>query len=186
MALASEIEVKNLVSRLKLGDKAAFNDLYTHYSDALYGVITKVLRSEESAGDVLQDSFVKIWKNIQRYDDSKGSFFTWMLNICRNSSIDKLRKLQREGKVEIQTFETFVNNSARHQTEQNIDQIGLKETVNQLEPEQKLIIEYLYFGGYTQQEVSDELDIPLGTVKTRSRAALKTLRKVITVFLFWI
>ncbi len=186
MTLTSQIEVKNLVVRLKAGEKSAFTDLYTHYSDALYGVIKKVLRSEESAGDVLQDSFVKIWKNIDKYDESKGSFFTWMLNICRNTSIDKLRKLQREGKVEIQTFETFVSTSAGHQVEQNVDQIGLKETVDTLDPEQKIIVEYLYFGGYTQQEVSDELNIPLGTVKTRARAALKALRKVITLLIFWI
>ena len=90
LTFTSQIEVKNLVVRLKAGEKSAFTDLYTHYSDALYGVIKKVLRSEESDGDVLQDSFVKIWKNIDKYDESKGFFFTWMLNICINTSIDKL------------------------------------------------------------------------------------------------
>lgn len=109
-----------------------------------------------------------------------------MLNIARNTSIDNVRKLKREGKVEIQTFEQFVSNSDVHQTSQNVDHIGLKTVVDELDPDLKIIIDYLYFGGYTQQEVSDELEIPLGTVKTRSRKAIKILRGKITNFIFWI
>jgi RNA polymerase sigma-70 factor (ECF subfamily) len=109
-----------------------------------------------------------------------------MLNISRNTAIDKARKIKRKGRVEIQTFENFVNNSTIHQTSMSVDHLGVKEVVEQLDEEYKIIIDYLYFGGYTQQEVSDELDIPLGTVKKRARTAMKKLRKILTNFIFWI
>ena len=174
------------IQKLQNGDKAAFELLYKNYSAALYGVVFRILQKEDSAADVMQEAFVKIWKNINKYEQKKGTLYTWMLNIARNTAIDKLRKIKREGHVEIQTFEEFVGNSNVYKTSMKIDGIGVKEVVDQLDPDQKTIIDYLYFGGYTQQEVADKLGIPLGTVKTRARAALKVLRKTMTNFIFWI
>lgn len=179
-------EQELFISKLKDGDKASFAMLYDNYSSALYGVIYRMLQREDAAGDTLQEVFVKIWKKIDTYDEKKGSLYTWMLNIARNTSIDKLRKLKREGQVEIQSFEEFVSSSNVLKTSQKTDHIGLKDIVDELEPELKIIIEYLYFGGYTQQELSDELEIPLGTVKTRSRKALGLLRSKLGNFIFWI
>jgi RNA polymerase sigma-70 factor (ECF subfamily) len=186
LASNTEIELDVFIERLKAGDKKAFEQLYDNYSAALNGVVLRIVRDEASATDTLQDVFVKIWKNIQKYDSAKGTIYTWMLNIARNTAIDKLRKIQREGVVEIQTFDSFVSNSSVHQTTMKIDHLGVKEVVDKLDPDLRLIIEYLYFGGYTQQEVSDELNIPLGTVKTRARNGLKELRKLISGFIFWI
>lgn len=182
----TKIEENELVSLLQKGDKDAFDLLYSNYSSALYGIIYRILQKEDIAGDVLQDVFVKVWKKIDSYDTKKGTLYTWMLNIARNTAIDNVRKIKREGKVEIQTFEEFVNSTNVHQTSQKTDHIGLKTVVDELEPELKIIIDYLYFGGYTQKEVSDELGLPLGTVKTRSRKAIKILRGKITNFIFWI
>ncbi|MEX1192439.1 MAG: RNA polymerase sigma factor [Brumimicrobium sp.] len=181
-----DIAQKEFITKLKKGDKNSFNLLYTNYSSALYGVIYRMLQKEDAAADVMQETFVKIWKKMDSFDDKKGRLYTWMLNIARNTAIDKLRKLKREGRVEIQTFESFVSSSTVHQTSMNVDHLGVKEVVEQLDEEYKTIIDYLYFGGYTQQEVSDELDIPLGTVKTRARTAMKKLRKILTNFIFWI
>lgn len=176
-------EIEALVNRLKTGDQVAFGEMYDRYSAALNGVITRIVRDDEAAQDVLQDSFVKVWKNIQSYDSSKGSFFTWMLNIARNTSIDSLRKLKREGKTEIQNWDTSVGVIGAVQ--QNINTIGLSKLVEKLPAEQKLMIEYIYFNGYTQQEVADELEMPLGTVKTRTRLAMRELRKWFTLLVLW-
>ena len=177
-------EIEQLVTRLKSGDQVAFAEVYDRYSAALNGIVSRIITDEDAAQDVLQDTFVKIWKNIQQYDSSKGSFFTWMLNIARNTSIDALRKLKKEAKSEIQTLETVVSSSTTVQ--QNVSAIGLRQLVDRLPVEQQTMIEYLYFKGYTQQEVADELDLPLGTVKTRSRAAMAELRKWFIVLILWI
>lgn len=181
-----EIEQDELIKKLKAGDKRSFELLYDNYSSALYGVVYRIIRKEDAAVDAMQETFVKIWKKIASFDSQKGRLYTWMLNIARNTAIDKVRKLRREGQVEIQTFESFVSTSDVHQTSMNIDTLGIKEVVETLDDDHKLIIKYLYFGGYTQQEVSDELGIPLGTVKTRARNGLKKLRKMMSNFIFWI
>jgi RNA polymerase sigma-70 factor, ECF subfamily len=180
----NNIEISALVGKVKTGDQNAFAEVYDRYSGAINGVINRFITDADLAQDVLQDTFIKVWKNIQMYDDTKGSFFTWMLNIARNTSIDALRKLKKEGKSEIQILETTVNSSTTVQ--QNVSTIGLRQLVDRLPAEQQTMIEYLYFKGYTQQEVADELEIPLGTVKTRSRMAMMELRKWFTLLILWI
>lgn len=180
----NSIEITDLVHKVKAGNQNAFGEVYDRYCGAINGVIARFINDEDIAQDVLQDTFIKVWKNIQMYDDTKGSFFTWMLNIARNTSIDALRKLKKEAKSEIQILETSVNSSVTVQ--QNVGTIGLKQLVDRLPAEQQTMIEYLYFRGYTQQEVADELDLPLGTVKTRSRMAMMELRKWFTLLILWI
>lgn len=176
-------DIEILVNRLKTGDQIAFAEMYDRYSGAINGVISRIVRDVEASQDVLQDTFVKVWKNIQSYDSSKGSFFTWMLNIARNTSIDALRKLKKEGKTEIQNWDTAVGVVGAVQ--QNINSIGLRKLVDKLPDEQRIMIEYIYFQGYTQQEVADELNMPLGTVKTRTRLAMRELRKWFTLLVLW-
>ena len=108
-----------------------------------------------------------------------------MLNICRNKSIDELRKIERvrTGNDELVNSGISTNNGL----DTNIDTIGIKDILHKLPKEQQVIIDFIYFRGYTQQEVSDELDIPLGTVKTRARMALIELRESFTLLiLLWI
>ena len=164
------------MQRLQSGDKTAFGELYDSYGAALYGVVLKIVGTEEEANDVLQASFVKIWKYAAKYDSKKGSPFTWMLNIARNTAIDALRKRQKTPSApnQIDVSDVGVNSGK----EMNINAIGLKELMAQLPPEQQEVLEYLYFKGYTQQEASDALELPLGTVKTRARTALKKLRSI--------
>jgi len=162
---------EELVRLLQEKSKPAFSYLYDNYSGALYGIVLRILNNdEETSQDILQESFVKIWKNIETYDRSKGTLFTWMLNITRNTAIDILRTLKRHT---IQSIDDNVYNIDRqHSHKTNEDNIGVKEMVNKLKPEYKIIIDLAYFGGYTQEEISEELKMPLGTVKTRARAAL--------------
>ena len=169
------------------GDRAAFSELYDMYADALYGVVSRIVRSDEAGADVLQEAFVKVWKGIGSYDVKKGTPFTWMLNIARNSAIDYLRRQQKEPGSKIQNDHLYVSKEEVGVTlDKSSDHIGIEDLLQKIPDKQQLILRYLYFKGYTQQEVSDELDIPLGTVKTRTRAALKALRKYFNILLFWI
>ena len=183
--MTKETNIEELVNQLQGGSEMALSKLYDMYSGSLYGLILKIVRDDEIAQDILQDCFVKIWKKAQSYSSTKGTFFTWMLNICRNKSIDELRKIERvrDGKDKLANSESY----SQVGTETNVNAIGLKEHISKLSEEQQIIIEYIYFKGYTQQEVSDELEIPLGTVKTRARLAVIELREIfVTILLFWI
>ncbi len=173
---------QNLVEALKAKDRQAFAYLYDNYCNALYGVVNRIVLSNEIAGDVLQEVFVKIWKNIENYSREKGTIYTWMLNIARNTAIDQIRSKQYQNETKNHSIEDFVISiDSNSQTTIAVDHIGLKEAMVKLKPEHKILIDKVYFEGYTQDEVSQELDIPLGTVKTRIRAAMQHLRQILNV-----
>jgi RNA polymerase sigma factor (sigma-70 family) len=171
------------IALLKSKGEEAFNILYDNYSAALYGVISKIVVAEEIAEDVLQEAFIKIWKNSSFFDPAKGRLFTWMLNIARNMAIDTVRSKQFQIDKTIQKIDHSVgipNNTHLH-VYNAVDHIGIKDIVEKLNPDHKIIIDMAYFRGYTQDEISKELNIPLGTVKTRSRMALGHLRDLLKV-----
>lgn len=166
-----------LIERLKTGNDAAYAELYDRYSAMLYGVTLRVVNDKEDAENLLQDTFVKIWNNITAYDASKGRLATWLLNIARNTAIDFTRSkmfAQRRKNQNIDSFVGFPSDDFAVNTD--TDTIGLRQIVTNLTQNQREIIEWFYFDGYTQQEIADTFGIPLGTVKTRTRMALKELR----------
>lgn len=175
---ASSYTEEELVQLLRQQDRDAYNYLYSNYSNVIYGIIHRIIFDEETAKDVLQEAFVKIWNNISQYDSSKGRIYTWMINIARNAAIDKMRSKGEIMKSKIQTGEDIVSNVQRGmRTEQSTDTIGLRNLVGDLKPEYQNIVQLAYFKGFTLDEISKTLEIPLGTVKTRMRHAIKTLRQ---------
>lgn len=176
---------EELVALLKQNSEQGFSYLYDHYSAALYGVIFRMIQDEDKANDLMQDVFVKIWKNIDKYNESKGRLYTWMLNITRNSCIDSLRLV--ENKVNIQNLENTVYEIDRQEAVSiGLDETGIHEFMQRLKPERKQLLDMAYFEGYTQEEIAEKLGLPLGTVKTRIRAALQELRdyfKVISIII---
>jgi RNA polymerase sigma factor (sigma-70 family) len=169
-----------LVSLLKARDKSAFDALYDYYSGALYGVILRVIPTEKIAQDILQDVFVKIWKSIAMYDASKGRLYTWMLNIARNSAIDYARSKQAKSENKNQNIDNSVYEfNKQNSFSINTDTIGVKEQVLKLKEEYQIIIDMIYYKGFTQEETAKALNIPLGTVKTRVRAAIMQLRETL-------
>jgi RNA polymerase sigma factor (sigma-70 family) len=162
---------------LKTKSRDAFAELYDKYSGAIYGTICKMISNTNIAEELLQDVFVKVWKNIDKYDQSKGSFFTWMLQISRNTCIDYLRtrqhKMQLSTSTQVERDESTASTNELHYNTENTELRGL---AFKLEHKYRQVIDLVYFWGYSQEEVSQLLDIPLGTVKTRSRAGLQQLR----------
>ncbi len=172
----SELLEKHIIDLLQERDEKAISLLYDHYADALYGVIYKVLRNEELAQDALQESFVKIWKNSEQYDPSKARLFTWLFRICRNTAIDKYRsetgKLGRE--IQIDVSDVYSKGEEKIRPEE----MDVLDKVNELDEKYQVVLHALFFEGMTQQEASKKLEMPLGTVKTRLKIALRELRKV--------
>lgn len=141
-------------------------------------MIKKIIPEKEKAEDILQETFMKIWEKIHQYDAGKGSLFTWMLNIARNRSIDECRSKKIQP-ANIQITGNYVNNIVdTSRLTQQLDYIGVSEVVKNLRPQQQELIELIYFCGHTQAEAADILNVPLGTVKTRVRAAMQYLRVV--------
>lgn len=167
----------NIIKLLKEHDKNAISLLYDSYGAAIYGVVLRIVKATDLAETVTQDVFIKAWKNAEKYDAKKGKLFTWLLNIARNASIDMTRSSEFKNRQKTQSFDFLVYREEQGITETSIDTIGLDKIVNQLEEKYRKVIDLAYFKGYTQKEIEKELDIPVGTVKTRLRIALRELRK---------
>jgi DNA primase len=175
------------VALLRGKSQAAFTYLYKAYGNVLYGVVSKIISDEGIAEDALQEAFVKIWTHIDQYDAAKGRIYTWMLNIARNTAIDKLRSKGEIMRGKIRGDEESVNtgNAAFITTSQQAtDTIGIREAVAGLEARYAQIVQLAYFQGYTLDEISNVLTVPLGTVKTRMRHALQSLRKHFSRYLY--
>jgi RNA polymerase sigma factor (sigma-70 family) len=165
-----------LVEKLKSQDNQAFSYLYDNYSGALYGIVKQIVGDAELSNDVLQEVFVNIWRKIDSYDPGKGRLFTWMLNIARNASIDKTRsKNFQQAQKQVPLSESEISHPV---VRPGIDDYGLKKVINKLKGEQRMLIDLSYYQGYTHDQIAKALNIPLGTVKTRLRAALSQLRNL--------
>jgi len=168
---------EELVLALRNREKIAIEALYDMYSSSLYGVISRIITETATAEDLLQETFVKIWHSFSAYSAEKGRLFTWMVNIARNLAIDKVRSKDFKNQNKNQDIEnnvTFVDEQKN--TVYNPELLGIKDLVGKLKPDQKAIVELVYFKGYTHVEAADELGIPLGTIKTRLRMAIMQLR----------
>ena len=169
---------EELVLALRRREKVAAEALYDMYSASLYGVIFRIVDETTLAEDILQETFVKIWQSFNSYSSDKGRLFTWMVNIARNLSIDKVRSKDFRNQNKNQDLENTVNLiDEQRNTVYKPELLGVKDLVEKLRPEQKSILDLVYFKGYTHVEAADELGIPLGTVKTRLRMAIQELRR---------
>ncbi|MEQ1744389.1 MAG: sigma-70 family RNA polymerase sigma factor [Saprospiraceae bacterium] len=166
-----------LVERLQQGERPAFAELYDRYGKNLYAIIFEVTKSESDAENVLQDTFVKIWRNIGRYDAAKGRLYTWLVVIARRMALDFVRSNYFLERQTIQSADVVVSVPSPAPEMQRLDHIGLEKAVESLQPHLRQVIDLQYFMGYSQQEVADETGLPLGTVKSRTRAALSHLRQ---------
>ena len=169
---------EELVFSLRNREKIAIEALYDMYSSSLFGVISRIVVDTAAAEDVLQETFVKIWHSFSGYSTEKGRLFTWMVNIARNLAIDKIRSKDFKNQNKNQELEnnvTFIDE--QRNTVYKPELLGIKDLVQTLKPEQKSILELVYFKGYTHVEAADELGVPLGTIKTRLRMGIHELRK---------
>ncbi len=167
-----------LIAGLKSHTNDAFEYLYNNYKNALLAVISQFIEDEEIKNDVLQDVFVAAWKNIEKYDTTKGRLFTWLHTLTRNTAINTLRSKAYKSEQKNETIDNFVHIlDGESNSSLNIDAIGLRKYVSQLRTDYKNVINLSYFNGHTQEEIAEILNIPVGTVKTRLRNALIEIRK---------
>tara|TARA_R110002073_G_scaffold40547_5_gene115322 strand:- start:480241 stop:480771 length:531 start_codon:yes stop_codon:yes gene_type:complete len=174
------MQLEQLVLKFQQKDSASFEKLYGMYSESMHGVIYNIVRNKEEAEEVLQDVFVKAWEKSDSYSSKKGRFFTWLINISRNAAIDKVRSkdyTKNKKNLDVTFFVDIIETSDN--LDSKLDAIGIKKFVGVLKDKCKSLIELLYFKGYTQKEASEELKIPLGTVKTNNRNCIAELRNIV-------
>jgi len=172
------MQLETLVQKFKQKDNAAFEKLYNMYAENICGVINTIVKNNDRANELCNDVFVKVWEKSDMYDSSKGRFFTWVLNIARNAAIDEVRSKSYKKDKKNLSVDYFVG--ILHDNENldsKMDTIGVLKLVKNLKDKCIQLIEMLYFNGYTQKEASEELKIPIGTVKTRNRSCISQLRK---------
>ncbi|MBK9734245.1 MAG: RNA polymerase sigma factor [Saprospiraceae bacterium] len=172
-----------IVQLIKSKEQKGFNMLYDKYSGVLYNTILKFVELPELADDLLQDTFVKIWKYIDHFEPTKGTLFTWMLRIAKNQSIDYLRSSshqQQLKQVHIDLFLQHIEHSSNNDA--LLGEIEFKDfkikALLKMNPKQAEVINMIFFYGWTHEQTAQILQIPLGTVKTRAkkgRALLKTM-----------
>ncbi|MEQ9437549.1 MAG: sigma-70 family RNA polymerase sigma factor [Cyclobacteriaceae bacterium] len=173
---------EQLVQGLRKKDKEAFAYLYDHYASAIFGVISRIVTEPKIAEEVLQDVFLKFWHKIDHYNETKGALFTWMLTLTRNTARDRLRSKEYKSSKKTDSISNYVHTvEGKHAVNPNVSDVGLRNTLGQLNEEQQFVVEMLYFRGYSQSELAEEYNIPLGTVKTRVRSAMLKLRKLLRV-----
>jgi RNA polymerase sigma-70 factor (ECF subfamily) len=168
-----KVEEKTILKLISEKNDLALSTLYDTYAGALYGMIIPIVKDEGLAQDVLQESFVKIWNKMDSYDAKKAKIFTWMYQIARNTAIDAYRK---KSKVHIENIQAIEKNVSSKTADKLLHKNELHNMMYKLEPKYQKVIRSLFLEGMTQKELSDETGIPLGTIKSRLRIALRELR----------
>jgi RNA polymerase sigma factor (sigma-70 family) len=166
-----------MVKGLRAGERESLAQLYSCYSGSLFGIIFKMVKLEYVAEDLLQETFLTICESINQFDSSKVRLFTWMALFAKNKSLDYVkRKIQLDAALNNQIDRVGIDVDQSHQTNWNPETMGVKKTES-LTPTQKQILELIYFQGFTQSEVAEEMEIPIETVKARIRLAIQSLRR---------
>jgi RNA polymerase sigma-70 factor (ECF subfamily) len=164
-----------LLSALRSGDESAMAPLYDRYSSIVYSVALRVLTDTAAAEDVLQEVFMQLWRNPDRFDANRGALAPWLAVIARNRAIDALRK--RHPETDIDDVVVSVHPDLAGQAERSRAVEKVRGILDGMPAPQRAALEMAYFEGLTHTEIAAKTGEPLGTVKTRIRAGLIALRK---------
>jgi len=166
-----------LVAAVRSGDQGAMAALYDRYSSIVYSVALRVLQDTGAAEDVLQDIFMQLWRNPGAFDASRGNMASWLAVIARHRSIDALRRRRPENDIEdvIVSIEPDLASEADHSRAM----VKVRGALETMPPPQRSALEMAYFEGLTHSEIAEKTGEPLGTIKTRIRSGLLSLRKVL-------
>lgn len=175
----------HIASVLRSDAASAISLILDQYGDALYGLVCRMIPEQQVADEVVQDVMVKVWQNAYSYDPAKGKLYTWLASIAWNTALDRIRNAgyQRSKKSESLDTNVYVQNMS---IEGEHSDIGLQRALARLDAKYREVIDLVYFEGYSQSEVSEALDIPIGTVKSRVRIAIRELHAALRDEVLWI
>lgn len=167
------------VSALQNGEIAGLESLYDRYSKVAFSLAYRILNDRTAAEDTVQEAFLGIWRNAQRFDPQRGTLRNWVLSIVHHRAISRLRGSARRSRrdIEISAVENELElPDAWEQVSMDLQRDAIRQALARLPPEQRQTIELAYFGGLTHVEIAERMGVPLGTVKGRLRIGLERLR----------
>lgn len=172
-----------LVERMKSGEEAAFALFYDRLAPSLFSVIYAILRDQKESEDVLQESFVQMWKRTATYDPTRSDLFTWAVMISRHKAIDRLRSRRRRSQLSGDLANDATNESLGASPDRadlallkRDERERVRAALAQLSDAQRQALDLAFFSGLTQAQIAEKLETPLGTVKGRIRHGLIVLR----------
>ncbi len=180
--MSERLEDLQLIKLIALKDAPALEQLYDRYEKAIYCFAHRIVNDVMMAEEVVQELFMRIWNFAERYEATQGKLSTWMFTLTRNIAIDILRK--KQNRIQKQLAEQQQLNAipdSRKATEEQVENnwVGdeVRKAMKALNEDQQMVVEWIYYQGLTQQEVAERYEIPLGTVKSRVRLAMKQLKQ---------
>jgi RNA polymerase sigma factor (sigma-70 family) len=174
---------RDLIDRVSGGDHAAFSELYRRYSSSAFGLANRILGDQTMAEEVLQEVFLSVWRRAGAFDPARGSVRSWLFAQIHHRSVDVVRREEAERRRSRATVEPEA-------TEEDVEDVieeswlsarreHVKTALTTLPEEQRRVIELAYYSGLTQTQVADAMGVPLGTVKSRTLAAMRRLRNTL-------
>jgi RNA polymerase sigma factor (sigma-70 family) len=168
-----------LVALIARGDRDAFAMLYDRYCDAAYSVALRVVRDRELAADIVQNAFLSIWQQAGQFDPQRGQPSHWILTVTHHKAVDVVRREQRRRADPLDERYDAADESAgvEQQAWLSVTRDQIRQALSRLPDPHREVIELAYFAGYTQSELAERLALPLGTIKSRTFAAMAALRR---------
>lgn len=182
-AIPDDVSDADLMQAMAAGNSAAMEKLYDRYSKPVFSFAFRMMSDRDHAEDLTQEVFLRAWRRSSRFSDTRGTLISWLLSITHNMAIDEIRKRQRRPqKAESQEPELLMgtlrdtDESVESQAVASASGLVIRDVLKEIPENQRIVLELGYFRGMTQREISERLDVPLGTVKTRMRLALRKLQ----------
>jgi RNA polymerase sigma-70 factor (ECF subfamily) len=176
---AAEVSLEDLLRQVALGDTQAFEIVYTRISAPVFGITRRVLRDVAQAEEVTQETMLWVWREATRFDEARGSAMAWIMTVAHRRAVDRVRSSQsatdrerRAGLLEVSRAYDEVSENVLHR----LDREAVRLALDALTPMQRESVTLAYYDGYTYREVSEILQVPLGTTKTRIRDGLLRMR----------
>ncbi len=182
---SSDLSDEALLNAIAGGAAWAMESLYERYSRLLYSLVYRMVADHQIAEDLLQDSFLSVWRRSTSFSPQSGAARNWLISIVHHRAIDHLRKVRRRAGIqeaplqEIELDETTAYPDAWHEAWQSIQSSQVRAALMKIPPEQRLVLELAYFQGWTHSEIAEGTQTPLGTVKARMRLGLQHLKRAL-------
>ena len=181
-------EEKLLIEKIQQKEPSALSTLYDRYQNILFGLIVQVIKVRPEVEDVLQEVFIKIWKKAHQFDSKKGTAFSWIVTIAKRTAIDRLRSRTSRSSKEVDNksedidYSRHIDNgqdSPQDVVEAQQKKEAISKALEKIPEEQRILIVISFFEGKTHTEISELLNIPLGTVKSRIRLGMIKLQSIL-------
>jgi len=164
------------------GDREAFARLYDMYSAVAYSLAVRIVRDRDLAADVVQDAFVTVWNQAAKFEASRGQPSSWILTLTHHKAVDMVRREQRRRAEPLEAGAELVDTAppVDERAWQGVAREQVRQAMQKLPDPHREVLELAYFAGFSQSELAERLSLPIGTVKSRTFAAMTSLRRLLS------